>query len=396
MQSTFKSNNQNGSETEINTLIIGAGLGGLTLAALMHKRGQHPLVIEKEPEIDFNKSGYMLGMLPMGGRTLNELNARGNYCKKGIGAKKYRVFNHHGKCLKTYSTEPIIEQFGDYIGISRPELVELLLEYYPKSEIKFGTTVKEIRNHEKPEVTFSDGSVDTFDLVVAADGIHSQIRKMLLNEDEYKFYQTHWGGWVTWMDSSPEIQNEYREYWNPGSFLGFYPVKDKIGIFLGGPVQKVKKAGPQKLAQEIKHSLRVDDEAVTQAIKAFDRDEDFFFWDFHDCRSKVWHKGNIVLLGDAADGFLPTAGVGASMAMDSAAALDDELSRADKKHLSFALDLYEKRQKPRVEKAQENSRQFGKIMFMKSPLMVSLRNALLPLYSMDHFLKDIKKVMQGV
>jgi len=53
-------------------------------------------------------------------------------------------------------------------------------------------------------------------------------------------------------------------------------------------------------------------------------------------------------LDDAAAGFLPTAGIGASMAMESAAALDDELARTDSRFVPQALQLYEKRRKHRV------------------------------------------------
>ena len=51
-----------------------------------------------------------------------------------------------------------------------------------------------------------------------------------------------------------------------------------------------------------------------------------------DFRAKVWSRGRTVLLGDAAAAFLPTADVGASAAMDAAAPLSDELSRASNDH----------------------------------------------------------------
>jgi glycosyltransferase involved in cell wall biosynthesis len=70
-------------------------------------------------------------------------------------------------------------------------------------------------------------------------------------------------------------------------------------------------------------------------------EEELFFWKLADQRAESWVKDRVVLLGDAAAAFLPTAGIGASMAMESAAVLADELSRADVAHLDHALAFYE-------------------------------------------------------
>jgi 2-polyprenyl-6-methoxyphenol hydroxylase-like FAD-dependent oxidoreductase len=114
-----------------------------------------------------------------------------------------------------------------------------------------------------------------------------------------------------------------------------------------------------------------------------------------DCRSKTWSNGRTVLLGDAAAAFLPTAGVGASAAMDSAAALADELSRADAKHMHYALELFEKRQRHRVETAEKNSRDLSKLMFINSAPGAWARDKLMEFYTLKHLIDDISKVMSG-
>ena len=83
------------------------------------------------------------------------------------------------------------------------------------------------------------------------------------------------------------------------------------------------------------------------------------------------------------------------MAMDSAAALVDELSRVDKQHIEYGLRLFSKRQKKRVEKAQKDSRELGKMMFVDSSIISSLRNKLLPFYNLERMLSDLTDVMEG-
>lgn len=378
----------------LKTLIVGAGVAGLTCAGLLMKQGIEPVVIERESEEKFNKSGYMLGLLPLGGRVLNALNAREAYFDNSVQMEYYEVHHSNGDLIKSYPLDFINNQYGSYRGITRTSLVDILLQRAQGADIRYNTTVDELNNiSEGVEVTFSDGQSDTFDLAIIAEGIHSTTRKKILNEDEYAFYDTEWGGWVTWLDQSPITS--YKEYWGAGAFLGLYPVEDRIGVFIGGPVNTIKKKGLPSFIAEVKNNITDKHEMPHKALDALKKEEDPFFWEFHDCKSEVWYKGNTLLLGDAATGFLPTAGVGASMAMDSAAALVDELTRVDKKHLEYGLQLYCQRQKERVEKAQSDSRDLGKMMFVNSPFITSIRNKLLPFYSLERMLSDLSKVMEG-
>lgn len=83
------------------------------------------------------------------------------------------------------------------------------------------------------------------------------------------------------------------------------------------------------------------------------------------------------------------------MAMDSASALVDELSRTDNEHLEYGLKLYIKRQKERVEKAQKDSRNLGKMMFIESNLLAGIRNFGLRFYTISDLAKNISTTMEG-
>lgn len=81
--------------------------------------------------------------------------------------------------------------------------------------------------------------------------------------------------------------------------------------------------------------------------------------------------------------------------MDSAAALADELARADAEHVDFALTLYERRQRHRVEKAQKNSRDLARYMFVEGALTALIRDQLMRFYTLEHMLSDISEVIEG-
>jgi 2-polyprenyl-6-methoxyphenol hydroxylase-like FAD-dependent oxidoreductase len=257
-----------------------------------------------------------------------------------------------------------------------------------------GTTISTLKQRDDlVEVTFADGSTAEFDLVVAADGLHSDTRQMILAKDRYSYWETGWGGWVFWADQALAPKDTYTEYWGAGRFLGLYPTKERLGVFVGGPVADVKRVGLTDLVQNLRKQFEGTVYPITTILDRFDPPPDPFFWEFHDCRSDDWRQGRVVLLGDAATGFLPTAGVGASMAMESAAALNDELSRTNAAFVEQALDLYEKRHRKRVEAAQDSSRQLGQMMFIDSLPLAWGRDQLVKFYSIEMLIKSIGTMM---
>lgn len=372
-------------------LIVGAGIAGLTLAGLLKKQGFQPVVIERLPKEKFNATGYMIGLMPLGGRVLNMLGLHQEYLAESLAITGYGMHGMNGRQLNHFGMEAI-SKYGDYQGISRPKLIELLLRRC--DEPRYGLTATAITPRgDVSNVTFSDGNQEEFDLVVIADGIHSATRDLVFDESNRAYRQTGWGGWA-WFDTLPaELGTNYREYWGPNFFMGLYPVEgDRVGVFLGGTMKDIKKAGHRAVAEKAE-KIKTDLD-LKAMMRPLEDNADLFFWDFHDCRTKEWVKGSVVLLGDAADGFLPTAGIGASMAMDSASILADEITRSDPEHLNYALKLYENRQKDRVIKAQSTSRTLGNLMFVKNPVLSWLRNQSLRFVTIDSFLKSIRELIE--
>lgn len=377
-----------------NILIVGAGIAGLTFANLIRRRGANFKIIEKENKDAFNKSGYMLGILPLGGRVMTELDLREAYFNRSIEMSDYEIHQENGTLNKAFSLDFINSQYGSYRGIERKELIKILAGNIDIEPIRFGTTVLEIdQGSNCVDVTFSDRKKESFDLVVLADGIHSDTRKLLWNDREYSYYDTDWGGWVDWLEN--KNLSAYKEYWGASSFMGLYPVKNRIGIFVGGPNQLLREQGLRDFTRSLKDEILLEFKILHSALDVLMASKDPFYWDLKDCRTNKWKKGNVLLLGDSACGFLPTAGVGASMAMDSASALANELSRTDKEHLEYGINLYVKRQKDRVQKAQDDSRRLGKLMFVDSSFVAGLRNYAIRFYSITQMAKNISKIMEG-
>ncbi|GGI81814.1 FAD-dependent oxidoreductase [Legionella impletisoli] len=373
-------------------LIVGAGIAGLTLAGLLKQRGVNPTVIEKAGS--FGEVGYMLGLYPTGANVLRGLNVFDQYLEVSAPGKTYEAYNMTGEKLKEFSFRPIVERYGPYQLITRYELLNLLSEACGNLNVRFNTQVTSLLQHEhEVEVQFSDQSNGMFDLVVGADGLHSEIRDLILNEEEYHYFSTGWGGWVWWskLDTLPSYT--IQEYWGKGAFFGGYPVREKVGLIAAVNHPSAEEAlQGQSRSQYVKNRFDAIFNKHPEFLQDLPPDEDpVFFWSLKDQRALTWHKGRVVLLGDAASAFLPTAGVGASMALESAAALNDILSRTGTEFIPHALTLFEKRRKKRVEGAQNDSRRLAKMMFVSSGFSAWIRDYFTKMMSVDSVMKSIVK-----
>src|SRR5690606_21944871 len=148
------------------------------------------------------------------------------------------------------------------------------------------------------------------------------------------------GCYVWWADSRLAGVGETTERWGAGSFLGTYPGSERLCVIAGAPLDALQPDRPDGRAARLARLLRPYGVQVDELLTDLPGDsEPLFLWRMADVRAPQWVQGRVALVGDAAAAFLPTAGIGASMALESAAVLADELSRTDPTYLPNALQL---------------------------------------------------------
>jgi FAD-dependent urate hydroxylase len=370
-------------------LIVGAGISGMTLAALLEHRPINVMLIERAP--NFDHAGYMLGLWPLGYRVLHGLSLYERFAAECIPGNNYEVRDNHGELVRHWSMEPIAERFGPNLSCTRPQLIKLLHNHLGDADLRFGTELEALTQAgQEIEATFSDGSHGTFDLVVGADGLHSRVRSLVFGEQPY--FHTNWGGWVWWADLVTVPAETFVEHWGAGRFVGAYPTRDGAGIFAGAPLGGDFERPGRGRRQRVLDRFTGMGSLVDAWLDAMpDDNTELFFWRLSDVRSAEWTRGRVVLLGDAAAAFLPTAGIGASMAMESAAVLAGELSRTDVHFVKRALSLYVKRRRDRVERIQDDSRRLARTMFVKSASIAHIRDLAMKFYSLERLAGSIAK-----
>ena len=336
----------------------------------------------------------MMGLYPLGSRELYGLNLMTDFLKQTIDVHDYVASNFAGQIMQSFSVNDIFKIYGSFQCFTRGTLINILRNACQSLSIRMGITLSSLTQVDNiVKVEFSDHSEGEYDLVVGADGLNSTVRQLAFSPNEYAYFNTGWGCWVWWADEPELNPTKVVEFWGVGKMLGIYPTNYKYGVVIASPMQKNKTIAYPNRRQDIMSQCQILSSQYPTLFSGIPTDDDLsmYYWPLSDVRSKIWYKNRVVLIGDAAVGFLPTAGIGASMAMESAGVLADELSRTNTTYINWALSLYQKRRQKRVEAIQNDSRKLAKYMFIKSPLLTKLRDFLLPYYSAKTIAKNIDK-----
>jgi salicylate hydroxylase len=372
----------------IRVLVVGAGIAGAGIAQLLRKEGLHPVLLERSPSS--LESGYMLGLMPLIDEPLRRLGVWDEYRARSVAMHRYQLRSSRDRLVRTYSLDAVLGEFGRYGGIERSELMTAITGNDLPVTLEATVTGLDQDADGVTATLTGDDRVSTarFDLVIAADGLHSHTRSLVLRADEVDTFDTGWGGWVAWADQDPDESGTYTETWGRGFFIGRYPVPGRVGIFIGGPNAETA-AGPTAFTNRLRSQLHDRDPVTLGSLEAIEHANDPYLWRFTDTRAQRWATGRVVLLGDAAAGFLPTAGIGATMALESAAVLAANLSNATSKEIADRLREYERLQRPRVIAAHENSRQLAKLMFRQGRIVCTARDIAMRFATMNMALGPI-------
>ncbi|HEX6536490.1 MAG TPA: FAD-dependent monooxygenase [Gemmatimonadaceae bacterium] len=356
-------------------LIVGGGIAGLTLAALLRQRGECPEIVERTR--DYGGVGYAIALWPAGSDILKGLGLYGALEAVAMRGERYEIHDEHAALLNRSSFAAVERRFGPAHLVERSRFIDVLREGTEGVRLRMGTSVEALRDvGREVHVTFTDGTSGRYDLVVGADGLRSRVRELVFGAVRPRYLgMTGWAFWLPEPAYAIVPPGMIREFWGAGRFGGLYPVPGRVCAFVAATARE---GTPDPVAHRVARLRELFAEfrgAAAEPFAHLPSAGEIWHDDFLDLRMPSWHRGRVVLIGDAAHAILPTAGIGASMAMESAAVLADELSRTDAGYVERALERYAARRKPRVDRVQRESRLLGKLVALSSPPLVTLRDA---------------------
>lgn len=370
-------------------LIIGGGMAGWTLAGHLVRRGIAPSLVERVPA--YTRVGFWIGLYPFSANTLHETGGYERYAAAALRQERYVMCDSHDTVMQDMSFAEVLGRIHGFMGaLQRADLLDILRDQAVGTDVRMGTTVTALdQDADEVQVTLSDGTSGTFDVVLACDGVHSATRALLVGDAQAGL--TDWGytAFTWWTPRDSSIGNSCVEYWGAGGLFGLYPLKDRMNAIAGMPTPPGLQALDQAdIVTAVRRHFADYPEPVQRAV-THAADDTVFPWPMIDQRAAEWIHGRVALVGDAATGFLPTAGVGASNAIKSAAVLADELGRAEPATVPSALLLWEKRARQRVEANQAASRTLAKMMFVKGHTVAKVRDLMLKHYPVEKVASDV-------
>jgi 2-polyprenyl-6-methoxyphenol hydroxylase-like FAD-dependent oxidoreductase len=336
-------------------LVIGAGIAGPAVCYWLKRFGFSPILIERSANI--RKGGYALDIRGVAVDLVKRMGMYETICNQRTQVELGRYVDAEGNILHEEKGEKFGFREGEDVEITRGDLVEILINSIKGVPCYFNQLIDSIKqNKNNVDVQFKDGRIEYYDLVIAADGLHSTTRRMIFNEDEYTL--TNLGLYFSVFNipnylnlNHTEIQFEANQKLitltsdkDPkiaeASFL--FRVKNGLHTILDKNEQQ----------QFLRDTFKDFGWETAKILELMSDSDDFYFDSATQVKMKSWTKGRVALLGDAGYCASPLSGQGNNLALIGAYVLAGELKKAGDNY-NQAFNRYNELLHPFIEANQQ-------------------------------------------
>ena len=342
-------------------VIVGGGIGGLFAAKALIAHGLQVAVYEQAPAL--GEVGAGVYITPNSVRHLERVGLLGAVEKWGarVGPKSH-YFRHDGTPIAPVQVTDAAGWNATF-GMHRADFVDFLAAALPAGVVRCGhRAIGFEQDGDCARVRFANGAAAEADLVVGADGIHSELRPHVFPPSKPVFHGTVAYRGLVSRARLPDWPMERWQMWaGPGKHFLVFPVRHGEMVNYVGFVPADQAMKESWSAAGDPDVLRAEfegwDPRIASVLKQVDK---CFRWALYDREPlPTWSKGRLTLLGDAAHPMLPHLGQGANQSIEDGMALATILANVDDTAVAAALAAYEKLRRERVAEVQRGSRQHG-------------------------------------
>ena len=356
----------------LKVVVIGGGIGGLTVASALIARGIAVEVYEQTEELTPVGAGIQL--TPNAVKVLRALGLEAGLQESGFFPQATVGYDWRsgktvfhtplaGECERLYS--------APYVQIHRADLQRILCEKLPSTTVRLGRRCVAVSDNGSSAIArFADGSEAEANLVIAADGIRSVARTTLFTEGTPRFTgNICWRSVIPFNEPDYDLVSPNNAIWfGPRGHVVTYYVKGGKGVNLVACLETETWTEESWNARSTPAELRAAYAGWHPKLqRLFERAHEVFKWGLFDREPMpAWTIGRVTLLGDSAHPMLPYLSQGAAMAMEDGLVLARMLAQ-DPGNIGEALQRYEAIRIPRTARVQLTSRAQGEKNHLTSP-----------------------------
>jgi len=346
-------------------LISGGGIAGLTLAYRLHRLGHRPVVAEKVASL--RGEGYMMDFFGPGYDVSEKMGLLPDLEKIHYQIPRLAFVDSNGNEKFSVDYAAVRKLFnGRHFNFMRGDLERVLYSRVKDDvEVRFATTVGAFdQDAQRVQVRFRDGTTDSFDLLVGADGVHSHVRALAFGPEPnfMRFLGYDTAAFI--LDQPPQALHDRAAFYTltePRRQAAIYPIRgNRLATFFVH-----KSARPpgdfcvESARQELHAAYRGMGWIVPELLERSEQVAGLYFDAVTQIEMPTWSLGRVVLVGDACQCVSLIAGQGASMAMAGAYILAQALAEA-RDDVAGALARYEQQIKPDIEEKQRAGRSMAR------------------------------------
>lgn len=373
-------------------LISGGGIAGLTLAYWLRQYNILPTVIEQANST--RRDGYAIDFYGAGYDVAERMGMLNQLRQQQIPIDAISYVGKSGKPIATLDISLMQRiMHNRYMALMHWTLEEALYEAIGDDvEVQYGRSLTAVEpGPDEVVVTYNDGAEETFDILIGADGVHSNTRRLVFgSEEQYRRFL----GYCYASYALPDrygIGRAWKNYAEPGCLASAY-CSNNDGEIITFFMYKTADDEYIPREQRLPHLRQAFANTgwITPLLLDNAPDPNAIFMDsVTQIQMPTWHCGRVVLVGDACGCPTLLSGQGVSMAMRGAYLLAQSLH--EMRDYENAFLHYEQYVRPHVEQRQKNARDFARLFAPASTFEVLVQHMVLKLFLRDSFTGLLRK-----
>ena len=326
-------------------LISGASIAGPALAFWLQRYGFSVTIVEHTPTL--RVGGYKIDLR---GKAIDVVKKMGIYPQiktANVEMLTAGFINDSSEIIAEMPADFLAMRENDDVELLRADLSRILYDVtHEKCEYIFNDSIRAItQSKHGVEIDFTNGVSRTFDLLIGADGIHSNVRSLVFgHESMFSYPIGNYYFSIYSLENYLHLDRYEFFYSQINKLVNVYGTKNsdtmKALFIFNAPTAALnhQNINTQKnIVREVYADAKWE---VPRLLSALNSTPDFYFDEIKQIRMKSWHKNRVVLLGDAAYAPSLGSGQGTSMAIIGAYILAGEIFAAQGNY-ETAFNQYE-------------------------------------------------------